>query len=115
MCDIVNQEMDAWNSQEQASMYGDSTESYRPNRSQRNYDRNPLYYHNYYADISVEAKTEKAYLIKFNDSDKAWVAKKLCKKLTDNSVYIWKGATITPIKELIEESYTYYEKKTRKV
>ena len=112
MSDCFDHEMDAWESQAQASMYGDSTESYSSNRS---YSRNPRYYHKLFLGISIEAKTDKAYLIKFASEEKAWVAKSLCKELTESSVYIWEGATITPIKELIEESYTTYEKKIRKV
>lgn len=61
--------------------------------------RNPLYYHNYYSSIHLEAETDRAFLIQFNGGEKCWVAKTLCKKLTKDSVYIWNKATLKPIKE----------------
>ena len=60
---------------------------------------NPLRYHNRYDNIHVEVKTAKAYLITFNNGEQCWVAKKLCKKLTDTSVYIWHKAKLNAINE----------------
>lgn len=96
MSDCFDHEMDAWESQAHDSLYGDGDGGRSYNRSR---ERDPLHYHNKYMDISIEATTEKAYLIKFNDGDKCWVAKKLCKKLEKDSVYIWHGVKLTPIKE----------------
>lgn len=63
------------------------------------YSIDHLHYHTFYDGITVEVTTDKAYLIKFDGGDKCWVAKRLCKKLKENSVYIWKQAELNPIEE----------------
>ena len=63
-----------------------------------NMEYDPLYYHTLCREIEVTQKTEKAYLIKFKNGSECWVAKKLCESLTDDSVYIWSKAILTPIK-----------------
>lgn len=54
-------------------------------------EKDPLYFHKYFNNIKIIHKTQKAYLIKFNDKSKHWVPKKLCKKIEKNSIYIWKN------------------------
>jgi hypothetical protein len=68
--------------------------------SSSDFNRNPLYHHGFYDDIEVVHQTDKALLIKFNDDEECWVPKKLCKNLTDKSVYIWEGATLKPIPKI---------------
>ena len=87
----IEQGMDDW-----MSGYGDDRMDY-DGPAPRRRPVNPLYYHNFYDNIRLEAKTPRAYLIEFSDGTQCWVAKKLCKKLTDTSVYIWYKTTLKPV------------------
>ena len=99
MSDCFDHGMDAYESQEQAYLGGDDTFS-RGRGSGRSYRLpDPLYFHNIYRDVKFEGETEKAYLIQFTDGNKCWVAKSLCRCKQKDSIYIWRGITLTPIKE----------------
>ena len=100
MSDCFDHELDAYESQEQSYLQGDDTY----NRGGGGYRRShrlpdPLHFHDFYRDVKFEAFTEKAYLIQFKSGDKCWVAKSLCRNKTKDSVCIWRGATLKPIKE----------------
>ena len=85
MSDTFDHELDAFE-----SMIFDDRPSYGSS-----FQRDPLYYHRSYK-ITLVAETEKAYLFKFNDNSESWVAKRFCKKLTKDSVYIWHKASFLP-------------------
>lgn len=73
------------------------------------FDYDELFHHDRYKNIEILQKTKKAYLIKFNNlkgQPESWVPKKLCKELTDKSVYIWEGYTFQPIpKENVDDMF----------
>jgi len=77
--------------------WGDDREGYNPSKSS-----DPLYYHIYHNNTTVDYETDKAYLVTFSDNKQGWVAKALCRHVEKASVYIHRSYKFVPINNIEE-------------
>lgn len=113
MSDCFDHEVDAWESRDwetgediDHSWYGykrtKSKFDWKPKES-KPFKPDPLYYHTKIRHYGIELETEKAYLlIIYINGNTQWIPKKLCRFLTEDTVYVY-------TKFLIEEKVLYLE------
>ncbi len=99
MSDCFDHEMDAWESQEQEQLWGETRgprprEIRKPLYENYSHDRDdfrgdPLYYHTKVRIHGIIRKSDKAYLFQLPEGEELWIPISLCKELEEESVYVY--------------------------
>ena len=85
MSDCFDHGFDAWESQEQEQLWGETRGPSYPSKS---FIPNPLYYHTKIDFIDIVSESERAILFEFPEKKVQWIPRKLCRALKKSTVYV---------------------------